>query len=674
MAIVENKASEIGDVILIKASVPIIGLVTLASFADSIVNETGSKFFTKDFRYSTDGVTFSAWTPLTNLNISGVSVTPTSTFLVEYRYIRSGADATGPDLEFNEVELTGDFQEVPCGDVYNNSIFAQFFTCTEVCVLSWMINVLEKLYREGILPTYIERGEQGNDFGQDQDFIEFWKSITQYFAYIVCYARQWELTSATSNLEILIEYLRNQTFIFCGNETIDDLTYVMNNTYDEMRHRGTYEIIKTKADGKNVDGEWHRLFCHLGKCTDWYFASVFNYSVGWIGDKASPLWQGNYQEKGLTKAYEDGEDVVSLANYPIKNPTYVSIEVDDVVLDGSLVDVMKITNVPAGETAGIGHTASTVDVSELIKVSPKNSYEITFWVEVGAITNPITFGVNAYDKDGNILSPLGTEKTFWDIDSDIMASKINLANSGQYYFMRGIIYGQNYFLGESDNWFNYLTANVNKSVAPFYYGLHPVDAYNPSIHSALDGLESANSTLRFKDDSKVCYISPVILVDNTDGGIALVPDTKFYDIKVRHLSTHYSTGFEQVSNLIKMQVENFNPEYTNVQANEMIREFLIPYNSTFKIEYLNPSENTNISNALDIIHSQDNKFLFPDENNVREFERFLIFNLITGVLALYQYDGASWILTDNAVGNIVYVTRTRNVFAYDDGKWNFSSK
>ena len=88
MAIVENIASEIGDVILIRDSVPIVGLVTLASFTDSVVNETGTKFFTKEFRYSTDGINFTTWIELTNPNIAAVNVTPTSTFVTEYRYIR----------------------------------------------------------------------------------------------------------------------------------------------------------------------------------------------------------------------------------------------------------------------------------------------------------------------------------------------------------------------------------------------------------------------------------------------------------------------------------------------------------------------------------------------------------------------------------------------------------
>ena len=101
MAIVENKATEYGDVILIKADVPIVGLITLTSFTDTVINETASKFFKKEFRYSTDGINFGPWIALTNANVAAVNITAHTVFMVEYRYTRIGSDPTGqPALEF----------------------------------------------------------------------------------------------------------------------------------------------------------------------------------------------------------------------------------------------------------------------------------------------------------------------------------------------------------------------------------------------------------------------------------------------------------------------------------------------------------------------------------------------------------------------------------------------
>lgn len=556
MAIVENKASEIGDIITIRAEVPIVGLVTLASFTDSVVNESGTKFFTKEFRYSVDGINFSIWIPLTNPNIAAINVSPTSLFTIEYRYIRSGVDASNPSLEFNQVQVNGTFTQVDCGQTYKNSIFAQFFSCTDICVLAWMINVLEKLYRSGILPNYLDRGHQNNEYGQDQDFMEFWKTICQYFAYVVCYARKWELNSIISDYERLREYLENQTLIFCGSESIQDLIYIMNNTYDEIRHRGTYEIVKTKADNRQVDGEWHRLFCHLYKCTDWYFSLVSNYKIGWVVDQASPLYKGNYFDKKLTKGFEDGESAEDLANYPILNTGSISI-VSDVSNKGSNISVIEIDSIPPGTVTGIGHNTTQVNTSELIKVSPYCEYEITFWCKMEDLDNLLTFGVNGYDENGNLID-LAFKLSYNSMYENLFGERIKFTRGDKFYFVRGIIYSVHHTksLGELEE--EYLP-NGTKSSSPF-------------------------KVLKFGREN-ICYISPTILLDNT-----LESDTsgiiKFYDIKVRFLRTNYSTGFEQPSGFIKMMVQNFNQSITTEDIEENIREFLIPYNTTFKLSYI----------------------------------------------------------------------------------------
>jgi hypothetical protein len=555
MAIVENKASEIGDVILIKASVPIVGLVTLSSFTDSVVNETSTKYFHKDFRYSVDGINFTTWRELTNNNIAAVDVSPTATFIIEYRYIRSGVDASNPDLEFDEVELSGDFAQVECGESYRNSIFAKFFTCTDLCVLSWMINVLEKIYKEGILPKYIDRGGQSNDSDQDKDFVEFWKTISQYFAYVVCYARQWEVSRSTSNYDILIEYLRNQTFFFCGQESIEELRYVMNNTYDEMRKRGTYEIIKTKGqDGRKINGEWHRLFCHLGKCSDWYFSYTFNYKIGWVGDSASPLYKGNYNDPGLTKGYEESKNVSDLNLYPLLNDNGSISIVSDLDNTGLDISVMSISSVLAGQYAGIGNEATQVSLDKLIKVSKNCEYEITFMVkQSNGSLNSLSFSVDTYDEGGNLLSPQGTKLSTLNSVSSEFFNKVNFPRTDKYYQVRGVIYSVGYSLTEGD-------LDGNKTSSP-------------------------SKNLRFSRNT-VCYISPKIILDNTDNSVTS-NTINLYDIKVRHLRTSYSTGFEQPSNFIKMKVQNFNLSSTTAKLERQMREYLLPYNSTYKMEYIN---------------------------------------------------------------------------------------
>ena len=664
MAIVENKASEIGDVILIKASVPIIGLVTLASFTDSTVNETGAKFFTKEFRYSTDGINYSAWIPLTIPNVDAVEVEPLGVFMVEYKYTRSGVEASGPDLEFNQVELTGTFGAKECGPVYQNSIFAQFFSCTDACVLSWMINVLEKLYEQGILPKYIQRGDQGNDSNQDKDFLEFWKTITQYFAYIVCYARQWELSKVSGNYEILQQYLRAQTVILCGGEPQEDLIHIMNHTYDEARHRGTFEIIKTKLeDERPVDGEWHRLYCHLGACTDWYFSNTSNYNIGWVGDKASPLWQGNYQEKGLTKAYEDGQDVTDVDNYPyIGTPTIVTGPGPY----GPDIDTMEFSAVAADDFEGIGCFDGAK--KQYIPIDPKCSYEVTFWARTGNEAL-LAFGIDCFDHAKNPVAPKGTLDAFFEIEEDEFFNQYKVTGT-HWRFVRGIIYGEDHRLKPGEFWEDYAIEGMNDLLDPSFY--NGGVSYGVGLRNTILGLEAGHLHLKFNRRAEVCYICPKIWIDNQDQ-LGISGTFNFWDIKVRHLGTHYSTGFEQPSNFIKTKVKNMNQNYTNAKTEELVREFLIPYNSTFKTTFINPPETTSVDDVTGIILDTDVRFTDPLTSNIFGDERYLVWDGTKLLLYQYDSDGEIWVLTDNIVGSITYSTTTRNCFAYDDGQWNFSS-
>jgi len=655
MAIVENRASEIGDIIVIKAGVPIIGLVTLASFTDTLIGVTGTRFFEKEFRYSVDGVNYSPWVPLTNSNISSISVTPTITFLIEYRYKRIGSDTTG-DLEFKEVEVNGSYSDVNCGQAFNNSVFAQLgIKCTDLCVLSWMINVLEKIYKEGILPRYFDRGDDGNQNNQDQDFVEFWKSITQYFAYIVCYARKFELSDVTSNYEILKQYLETQTFYFCGSETIGELTYIMNNTYDEMRHRGTYEIIKDKVlDSRSVDGELLRLLCYNStKCGDFYFSKVFNYKHGWVVNQASPMYRGNYSDSNLTKAYEKTEDVVDLAKYPLTSPGNISIVTD------SAKKVMQINAIPAGQVGGIQYDSN---FSKLIKVDKKWDYEITFQVKQEDLDDLLTFGIVGYDINGNVVTN-SFKQVFHEFDYNYFFTKHKLGRNDKYYLVRGIIYGTEY--------------KKPSHAAMADYRVEVTKDFNFLVVFPPPGLPNFNNLppqhLQF-NEKDVCYISPIVLLDNgseSDVSGAI----KIYDFKVRPLSTCYSTGFVQGSNFIKTKGTNNNQNYDNDKVVDVTREFLIPYNTALDFRFTNPCEPTNVEDSTALKLTSDDIITSPLTSNLNIGDRYLFLNQVTKNITLKEYTALStWTDTDNSQGNVTYVTMGKNTYIYEGGTWIFNCK
>ena len=204
MAIIGNKSSAVGDVITIEVEVPIVGLLALQNFIDTTIGETNDRFFTREFRHQSDGINWSQWQPLTVQNVQAIQVNPTNVFKVEYRYTRSGSNTTG-DLEWDDATLTAGFQSEPCGPTFQGSIFSQFFTCADQTMINWALNVLEKLYKTGIVPKYIERNANSNqDFG-DKDYLDFWYSVTTYFAILVKYARTFE--AFNSDPVLLLEFL-----------------------------------------------------------------------------------------------------------------------------------------------------------------------------------------------------------------------------------------------------------------------------------------------------------------------------------------------------------------------------------------------------------------------------------------------------------------------------------
>src|SRR5271157_965527 len=154
--IINNTVSAVGDILVITTETPILGLLILSSFIDSTEGETSNKYFNKIFRYSVDGINYSDWLLLTNANLLGIEIEPTNAFMIQYQYQRVGTDLTGL-LQFNEVTIQGEFEELPTPDIYSRSIFAQFFTYYNICSLNWSLNVLAKIYNKGLIPKYITR-------------------------------------------------------------------------------------------------------------------------------------------------------------------------------------------------------------------------------------------------------------------------------------------------------------------------------------------------------------------------------------------------------------------------------------------------------------------------------------------------------------------------------------
>jgi hypothetical protein len=90
-----------GDAIIISISEPYLNVVEIIAFEDEVKGESTACFYDKYFRWGTDGVSYSDWVPLTDLNLESVLLDPSKPFWIQYKYVQVG-DCT---LEFESIAL-----------------------------------------------------------------------------------------------------------------------------------------------------------------------------------------------------------------------------------------------------------------------------------------------------------------------------------------------------------------------------------------------------------------------------------------------------------------------------------------------------------------------------------------------------------------------------------------
>lgn len=536
--IVENTATEIGDEILIKGNVPIVGLISLNSYTDSTVGESVDKYFTKYFRYSIDGVNYSEYIELTNLNVSEVEVNPKDTFYIEYRYIREGLDSSGI-LQLDSITINGSYIDSVCGEVFSKSIFAEYLSCPDEEVLGWCINVLDKLYND-IVPKYITRKENQSTT-EDRDYIDFWRTISCYFAVIVVYGRKMLERFFLYNKTFQL-FLKQRGFFIRSNEETEDMLVLRESYYNEIRKRGTLKIIRKKGT-EPIDGELLRLI-EFRENDEFIFNLNENKNIGWNIGNGSPCYKGLGHIHNVIKGYEETQDFVDLTKYPLQEDSFISI-----ITDGSK-DVLSIENVSTGLESGI-----VTDSSFLIPVVDTLDYEITFYLKQPELKSNITFGVKGYDENG---LPLEFRSIFSDTITNRFFTSQKLSRNDKYIFVRGILYNK----------------------------------YKTNL-SAGDSFLNIGVGSNLKSPTGLTFICPELYITGDGSTNSLY----IWDFKVRPLRTSYSKGFIQTNNYIECWLKNRNQNYSLDEIQTNIERYLIPYNTNIKIIDLdtNTSQDSSVS-------------------------------------------------------------------------------
>nr|DAI70557.1 MAG TPA: hypothetical protein [Caudoviricetes sp.] len=551
----DNILYEIGDVLLIDVMPKITGRVHLTDFSDVLEGVTSTRTVQKEFRVSPDGVFWNSWQPLTAENLSLSEYVVDGALTIQLRYTRTGSDSTGV-IEFKSIDFMGSREAIQfVAPTISSSIFANIIGTPEMKALEE--NLFKKLYYRGLVPAYIPRADN-SDENEDRDYIDLFFSVARFFSLFIRFFKRFE--NFGTDFDLMREQVRQYGIYFDeSNITLEELQYLAQHLYDQIRQRGTEMIFKRKGylmpngETLQIDGEFIRLL--RSKTTDELLYENMPLSrVGWCLGQSSPMYRGTSQAYYLNKTPENSSDFQNLDNFLInktnERSTASIVETDDgkKVLSFNILNDSKI---------GIGNLNENAEIPDkyFVVVDSKLDYEITFAIKIldGANDkNTITFGVDGYDVLKNKLSdafitPNGDKLT--DVFFEISEAKFK---NEVWYFVRGIL-------------FSYSSSNLEESLTNIGFG----------------------SNLYF-NNSFVKYIIPKIIINGV-----YETEIQIWDYKIRPLvrgtnilplkngeENSHSLGFIQSSRIFYSYVRNNNNSQSKDEITDIIEKYLLPYNVT----------------------------------------------------------------------------------------------
>ena len=125
MAVNGRTVDAIGDSIIISLVSPYLRVKSVTGFIDHVIGEDTMNYFDKEFRWSTDNVTYSDYQELNSTNLQALNLNPNNPFWIQYRYTAAALE-TGHELTFESISLEvlteeGTLVMVPQYECCNNS-------------------------------------------------------------------------------------------------------------------------------------------------------------------------------------------------------------------------------------------------------------------------------------------------------------------------------------------------------------------------------------------------------------------------------------------------------------------------------------------------------------------------------------------------------------------------
>jgi len=444
--------------------------------------------------------------------------------------------------------------------IFNNSVFAQYFSESSPEVQTWVENVFEKLKQDGILAKFIIKGDTDDSTA---DFNQYAQPIVKFFAYLVILARKFEIFKQNDFLSD--QYLLNKGYYTSGDETLDELLYDISNLLRRRARRGTIDTITPNLSTTASNGEILSL-------VGWNPSIFFKLGVArpeknsWNINNSSPLHRGCTGRYDLNIGYEYTEDILDINKYPVLNPTYVK------QTEYRFKQCLEIESVPILQEGGIG----LQDLSKKIIINPNYNYEITFWVSQDATLENLTFGVKLFDFTD---TPINAKSSIDGSPKNFFFQTRRLNKAGKFYFVRGII-------------FNKDKSNISTEDAKLNIGFGTNLKFPPEAVSLIPYIVMDNNMGNDSDHDSDYFSGASVEVFDSGDSDSISAASDYYDgvasiylwnIKVTPCSTDYERCYLDNKRFIDIICSNKNGNYNNQQIKDILRRYFIPYNTAFNL-------------------------------------------------------------------------------------------
>lgn len=407
--------------------------------------------------------------------------------------------------------------------------------------LKWSLNVLDKVYKDGILPKFIKRGN--NENWEDEDFINFWWALIYPMSLRIAMAEKF--VDLLWNPNLLKEYLKQRGIVVGNTTNLIELYHLMYYFYDEVARRGSLSVLDSErpvAEGETIRGPIARLI-ELQNPSDLNFKFINSWEIGWFLGMSSPCGYAIsdvFMNYGI--AYEN-ETFLSKDHYPLSEPAGSSILILNQPVEEKDKDILSISLTTPSVFAGIGNKEDhDLDMTgPKVPVSVHKDYvvEVYFNPLLYAGKYEVYFGCHGYDSEGNQISP------WWD------------GSDSQDTFFNDDEYGLS-FVGNKPYKLMGIIRNIDfqmPSNEPYYDGYclqHKIIAQN------LAYIEPYFGCKRSVSDSTTTWLD-------------------VYDFRVYELKDEYTFIDSITQKISKMSIANHNFSLTKEEIKKIIKNRLLPF-------------------------------------------------------------------------------------------------